>query len=333
MRHRGHLPFLVGLRVSFTILLMGAALGPPRHGLMAAPHDALAARLGGTRQSFDEHFGSPHRRGLDWAYDLPGYGLVLVQFGGESGDSPALVITLRSRRPDDLPATTPHPADWTLEQAEARAQTFLPADARLGARTRLAADTIMQPCASDALIQAFGAVGTRDHACQVTYVTPTHNTVSFVTVGLASQATIGPLATPEDPCKGISEWTGATSHRLEDAERLLREVGTLAGDTSETISRLRELADRFRALADEQRSSPAPTQMATANFHLIAGFEAYASGLSSAADALEQHDDAGIDNASSALVQAGQSIAQANQAMTEGFAACGLTAGTPAPSS
>ncbi len=332
MRHHRRLSILTGFIILASGLMAAGALGMRPQAVIAAPRDALAARLGGTRASFDAHYGQPHRRGLDWAYDVPGYGLVLVQFGGDSEDSPALVITLRSQRPDDLPATTPHPADWTQEQAEERARAFLPADARLGDRVALAPDTLMQPCASDALVQAFGSVGTADHACQVTYVTPTPATVSFATVGLASQAPLGPLATPADPCTGIGAWATATAHRLSEADRLLREVGTLAGDTAETVSRLRAIGDRFQSLANEQRSSPAPGQMTTANFYLIAGFDAYASSLKSAADALARHDDAAIEAAAAALSQAGKAIAHANREMTAGLTACGVPAGTPSPS-
>jgi hypothetical protein len=141
--------------------------------VFAASTGTLAARLGGTRHSFEDRYGPAHRSGIDWAFDVPGYGMVLVQFGTESLDGPALTITLRAPRPGDIPATMPHPDDWPLDVAEERARAFLPADARLGKRVPLDRDVIGQACASDALAHAFGAIEATGHACQVTYITPT----------------------------------------------------------------------------------------------------------------------------------------------------------------
>lgn len=289
----------------------------------------LAGRLGGTRRSFDERYGPAHRSGIDWAYDVPGYGLVQVQFGGDGPDGPALVVTLRSPRPADLPALTPHPADWPTVDASQRALAFVPLDAQLGPLVPINDSVQSQTCRSKALLQAFGAAGSHSQLCQLTYLTPTADTVSFVTISLAGQAQAGPLATPVDPCAGIVEWAQATASRLEEAKRLLDEVATLPNDTAAT--RLREIAGRFVALADEQRASPVPGQAVTANYHLIAGFTAYGDGLEAAATALTTGNDTAMKEAEALLARAAEAVAQATTAMAEAFTACRLDVATPIP--
>ncbi|MER3439401.1 MAG: hypothetical protein C4346_18425 [Chloroflexota bacterium] len=312
------------------VAMIGGAFATLHGVAVAAPADALAGRLGGTRQTFEERYGPAHRSGIDWAYDVPGFGMVLVQFGTESLDGPALTITLRAPRPGDIPATVPHPNDWPLDVAEQRARAFLPADVRLAKRVQLDRGVLGQSCKSNALDDAFGAIDATGHACQVTYIMPTTQTVSFVTLSLASAGGIGQLATPHDPCEGIGAWAQSTSERLAKAETLLNELSTLSGDDAQAAPHLRGLAADFDRLAQGQRSSPVPERMITANYHLIAAFEAYRDGLATAADALERSDAAAIEQASALLAQADAATQQANAAMETAFAACGIAVGTPA---
>src|SRR6478752_3644778 len=77
----------------------------------------LDGRLGGPRASFERIYGPSTQSGIDRGFAVDGYGLVQVQFGGKAEDGPAIVITLRSSRPDDLAATKRSKADWSFTEA------------------------------------------------------------------------------------------------------------------------------------------------------------------------------------------------------------------------
>src|SRR5262249_41634654 len=151
---------------------------------------ATAARLGGTRASFAAAFGPPvvANEVNGSRYDVPGFGLVLVQFrqktkGKLAPDERATVVTLRSPRPDETPATTPDDHDWTIDQAFRVVRRFLPTDVVLGAPATpeaiaAARSGIERSCHSDALAAVFPREP-GNGSCQIALLMPTAVTVSY----------------------------------------------------------------------------------------------------------------------------------------------------------
>src|SRR5262245_57750767 len=183
------------------VIAVGISLAPPvRPITAAAPNDEITdARLGGTRASFAAAFGPPvvENEVNGSRYDVPGFGLVLAQFrqkrkGKLAPDERATVVTLRSPRPEETPATTPDRRDWTIDQAFQVVVRFLPTDVALeGPATPEATDAARQgvarSCHSDALAAVFpGEPG--NGACQIAFLMPTPVTVSYVTLILGDDA-------------------------------------------------------------------------------------------------------------------------------------------------
>jgi len=101
----------------------------------AAAVEPLAARLGGTAESFAAAYGAPvaeaNRASGYVAYrPLPGARRVRVFYVEDR----ALVVRLLSKRARGASLDDPDPAHWSLDEAEALARRFVPADAECGAR-------------------------------------------------------------------------------------------------------------------------------------------------------------------------------------------------------
>ncbi|MCC6314037.1 MAG: DUF4352 domain-containing protein [Thermomicrobiales bacterium] len=112
----------------------------------------VAARLGGSRTSFDAAFGLPVAYvGVDSVqYDVSDVGRVIVTFL----DGVAQRVVVVAPRPVDKPLDQPDEADWTPQKALEIADRFAPTDA--GMPTDVAQIDIAQPVAgtSEALNQA-----------------------------------------------------------------------------------------------------------------------------------------------------------------------------------
>lgn len=191
---------------------------PARQSVLAEPHDphtlgalrviqlpapgeseeALAGRLGGTREGFVEAYGDPTLY----------LGPDLVSFETEDGGQ-ALVVFARDRavqvvllpgRPEDKPSTEPDPADWSLDEASAVAQRFLPADAEVDETRSAPLDggSVVVGC-STALNAALEEPPTDtcpgpSAAFGVRYTMPTEETVSAVTIALRDASSPGGTA-------------------------------------------------------------------------------------------------------------------------------------------
>lgn len=92
---------------------------------------ALAARLGGTKSTFEKKFGTPikGKSGTNiTVFNVQGYGLVAVAFT----NSHATEITIAADRLNHKPLTEPDKADWSIATASTNAEGFLPADSTFG---------------------------------------------------------------------------------------------------------------------------------------------------------------------------------------------------------
>ncbi len=111
----------------------------------------LDARLGGTRESWEDEYGdpieSPTAVPKSTAYDLDGYSSVQVGFHEERVTSVSLFAP---RREGEAWSEAPHGMDWTVQKAHQLARRFLPTDAELGA-PQDEAGYVGRTCASEAL--------------------------------------------------------------------------------------------------------------------------------------------------------------------------------------
>jgi hypothetical protein len=294
---------------------------------------ALDGRLGGTRDSFERRYGQSRASGLDRGFDVDGYGLVQVQFGGNDERGPAIVITLRSPRGDGVAATQADSGDWTLSLATRRVKRFLPADVALGKPQANNAQSASLACDSGAIAAAFGQLGGRDGDCRVSFVTPTEKTVSFATLTLTGDTgTTASSASPAEPCAGMVDWSRATGDRLSKANDVLEGIASLAASSPDAASKLTGASAAFQALTEAQRSEPAPAAAATANYYLISGFNGYGDALVAAATAVATNDRDGAAAAAAALAEAGDNIAKGLDGLEAAVADCGLSVATPAAS-
>lgn len=97
----------------------------------AATSTSLAARLGGTKSSFEKKLGTAQKGkgGPDVAvFTVKGYGLFAVAFT----NSHASEITIAADRLNHKPLTESDKADWSVAAASTNAEGFLPADATFG---------------------------------------------------------------------------------------------------------------------------------------------------------------------------------------------------------
>lgn len=121
----------------------------------------LAARLGGTRASFEAKYGKP----VDGAttnrptavYRLKNVGRFAVLFQGER----VVGITAIADRLDHLPLTESDDRDWGVSAATRRAKAFLPADAACDPQPVKSAGAITTSCHSRALAAAIPASSVR----------------------------------------------------------------------------------------------------------------------------------------------------------------------------
>ncbi|MGH2534241.1 MAG: hypothetical protein ACRDJW_18385 [Thermomicrobiales bacterium] len=327
------------LRLWLAMIVAGGVLGSgPGSGPLparAADTAALDGRLGGTLASFSAAYGPPIE--INYAigaiFDVAGYGLVAAQFGWEVVPEdpalPALMITLRAPRPEGVLATRPDPADWSEEDGRQQAERFLPADVTFGAAEPSGETGFVLPCRSEALGRVFGDAV--EHRCQASFVTPTPETVSFVTLTLTRGAEDAE-GSADDTCAGVAAWARAAGDRMATAAALLAEIEAIdPEDAAAAAEDLERIAGDFQALADDQRAAGVPEAATKAHYYLIGAFSAYGEAAVAARDGLLSGNDAQIDAAVETIVGANRGIARATNAIAEAATDCGLAPGTPIP--
>jgi hypothetical protein len=285
------------------------------------------ARLGGTRSSFREAFGAPlvENSVNGSRYEVDGFGMVLVQYrlSGKdemSGDDRATVITLRSPRTEQLAATEPDPADWTVDQALQAVTRFLPSDAHLteSATPEAEASELERRCASDALAELFGENG----GCQAAFVMPTPLTVSYITLLLGGDD----IAGGGNPCDGMAEWGQQSGARMESALALLGEIAGIDDAAANAPDQLRAKSGSFAELATAQESGSVPARGARANEQLALAFNGFATAVSNAAAGLEQKNDELLTQALAELDSARALFDAANALVLSALQRCDLIA-------
>ncbi|MDP9369918.1 MAG: DUF4352 domain-containing protein [Chloroflexota bacterium] len=169
----------------------------------AEPGEALAGRLGGTREEIVAAYGDPV---LYLGPDLVGVevgdlGQTIVEFARDR----VVQIILLPDRPGDKPSTEPDPADWSLDVASALAERFLPADATLDeTRSALVDNGLVVVGCSAALGAALedstaGGALDAEAVFSVRYTMPTPQTVSAITIALRDAHSAGEASSPLSP--------------------------------------------------------------------------------------------------------------------------------------
>jgi hypothetical protein len=296
----GRLVPWIGLLLAAAVLVgVAGPLGVRTAGAATtATNETLAARLGGTRASFVAAFGDPigDNEASGSRYDVPGFGLVLVQYLQQENavlapEDRATVVTLRSPRPDATAATTPDDADWSIDQAFQAVTRFLPADVALAGpatpeATAADGQGLERSCHSDALAAVFPnepAPG----ACQIAFLMPTSVTVSYVTLVLGDDGADGGTA---DRCAGMRAWGQETGARMQSALETLAEIAAIADDDPSAAAQLRTAAARFADLAAAQAAAPPPRAATRASEQLVAAFDGFAVATEAAAAGVEAND-------------------------------------------
>ena len=326
------------------LLLLAMGMGMAAPALPAGSAGALAAeatpepgaldgRLGGTRASFTEEYGTPLSEDTvnGSRYDVAEFGLVLVSFRQLareiSPDDVAAVVVLRSPRPETVPATAEDGADWSMDEAREVAAAFLPADAELGESGEAADEELTEgrlavPCESASLATTTPEArsGGEAGACTVTLLAPTDETVSFITLALGDAG----VPVVADPCAGVAEWVVAVRERLTKANEALEAVSGLAEDDPVTAGRLEEIAATFGALAKEQGSVAVPPAAVAANTGLAEAFGAYATAMATAVRGLTEEDTGPLESASVAVEEARGLYQDANDLVVAAIKGCEL---------
>lgn len=242
--------------------------------------DPLAARIGGSRESFEGRYGAPtggdERTGA--FYEVRGYGLVFVVFH----DGRVAGIDLAPARPPDTPATQPDPADWTLEKARDLTGRFLPLDVALGDEAADAGSGIAGGGQSAALAGVFGAEAYAEEGGQpgeVSYrftITLTGR-VSLIAIGLGAPPGGATAAAPDaaERCAGIEGWALGTSERVDRAAAIAEALEALDPQGTETPRQLHDWSQEFLNLTDQQRRAEPPPVARDANTLIVGAFNAY----------------------------------------------------------
>lgn len=321
------------LRVTFVLTFFFSQAFCPLIGATATTGNTLEGRLGGSFASFVNAYGEPEglNPSIGEIFDVEGYGLVAAQFsrlaGPSDDEAPALLITLRSERGETVPATTPDAADWSIEDAWARATAFAPADAALTEFAEESDGSLTATCTSAALSESFGQLASG--GCSVRAVQSEPGKVSFITLSLVTSLVAEALATPVSDCDGAAEWAQASGERMANAQELLGQLVEVDPATPGAGDDLASLEAAFLKLASDQRAATAPAVAATANFYLIGAFSGYASAVANAAEGIAISDQSAIDGAAKQIETANSKIERAGIEIEKLAADCGLVVASP----
>jgi hypothetical protein len=321
-------PVWRAFRMTFLLLaLLPLVVRPAVLAAQAAPGQ-LDGRLGGSYASFVSNYGEPvdNNPSIGEVFQVDGYGLVAAQFSRlarpSDDDAPALLITLRSERDADVPATTPDDADWTIDEATDRLTAFAPADATLTDFAESSDGSLTATCTSEALSAAFGQIS--EGGCSIRAVQTSEGRVSFITLSLVSSTASEAVATPVSECDGVAEWAQESGERLAGAQDLLDQLAAVDPATPTTEDDLTAMQSNFADLAADQRAAEVPAAAVTANFYLISAFSEYATAVGDALNGISTNDQDLIDNAADGIADANAKVERASTEIEQLVADCGL---------
>lgn len=287
----------------------------------------IQGRLGGQRAGFDAVFGGPGTElsGSGTVFTVPGYGLVMVSFlvtdKAVAQTDVAAVIILRSERPENLPANESSEGDWTIPEADAKAEAFLPLDVHLDEAVPSADGKRMSIGCTSAALQLTFAGDDEAGKCQVTYLLTETGDVSFITLALGSSST---LTDAPASCEGMPNWSQLAASSMAEAQELVSRVAELDPEGAETISAMRQISQSFSRLAIAQELAPIPDAATDANAAMVKTFQTYATAFALAADAIEMDDSMAFEEAITTVEEASASFVTADERILEALETCRL---------
>jgi len=296
---------------------------------------AVGGRLGGRLASFTDRFGEPisANEAAGSVFTAPGYGRIFVQVDHVQGTTDkrgrARSIVASSPRPPHLPAMEPDAADWTIATATERAQELLPSDSDLsGFEETETPGQLGATCQSSVLEELFGVLTLGQ--CRVTFVQPTAETVSFVTLALITGSALPAQTNPaSNPCEGALDWIRRAGERLERSQVLLEAVAAVDETEADAVMTLRGIADSFEHLAEEQRTDAPPPAAAHAGYEFVSALTAYEQAVADAADGLEADDAELIQEAVAGIESANEIVTRATDELQATALTCSLQLGAP----
>lgn len=295
---------------------------PPRLGTPTAA--SVDGRLGGSRATFDEAYADqqPEVTGSGTLFSFDDLGLFLVNFQARTIHSDpkdvAAVIVISAPRDPTRAANEPDRDDWTTDDALATAHRFLPRDATV----ETDGDDPAQPgCHSDALAETDFGGGAGNIGCQITFIQPTPDTVSYMTLSLSDPQT---TEDRHDPCAEMSEWGQATGANMAEAEKLIASIQDLDLTADDAATQLGDIASGLQRLADAQRELVAPAPAARAQQSLTEALDAYVDALNLAANGIESSDDDLLNQAVALVTTARNDYATADDRVLLALQACSL---------
>ena len=301
----------------------------------ASPHrsveqagDFADGRLGGSRASFDAAYADqrPEVTGSGTLFSFDDLGLFLVTFQARTiradpGDRAAVIVISAPRDPGTS-AEVADPADWTAEDAIATAGRFLPDDASIAFEEPTDPEQPDQPTCQSDLLETLD-LGTDDGTigCEIAFIQPTPETVSFITLSLTDPA-IPPVR--QDPCAEIGTWATATGSHMTDAEALIASIEELDLTAADAATKLDDIADGLDAIADAQRELNAPPPAVRAQTSLVMALDGYVDALNLAADAITSAEDPLLEQAITLVTDARNNYAAADDRVLLALRACSL---------
>ena len=289
-------------------------------------------RLGGSRASFDAAYADqqPEVTGSGTLFSFDDLGLFLVSFQARTiEDDPqdrATVIVISAPRDVGTAAETADPADWTREDAIVTASRFLPDDASVEFPERAGSDPSEQPtCRSGVLSALDPGSGPGRIGCQIAFIQPTDETVSFMTLSLADPET---APTHQDPCTGIGPWATATGANMTGAETLIASIEDLDLTAADAAADLTDIAANLVVIADAQRELDPPPPAVRAQTSLISALDGYVEALDLAADAIASADDSLLEQAVALVTDARNDYATADDRVLLALRACSVASRT-----
>lgn len=285
-------------------------------------------RLGGSRDSFQVAYADrqPEVTGSGTLFTFDELGLFLVNFQGRTREPQpydiAAVIIISAPRDPGTAAESSDPNDWTMDDALETARQFLPTDALVELDGPVGNNQAPQPtCQSDLITSTDFDTGAGTIGCQVTFIQPTADSVSFLTLSLTDPAV--PFVR-QDPCAEMTPWAEATGANMTDAEALIASIETLDLTAADASEKLRGIAAGLSEVADRQKASVAPPPAARAQTSLIGALDGYVEALNLAADAITSSDDTLLERAVALVTTARDDYAMADGRVLLALRACSV---------
>ena len=319
----------------FTLILSAiliASIGEYSH--VGATHSAsqptvdASGRLGGSRDSFQVAYADRHPEvtGSGTLFTFDDLGLFLVSFQGRTREPQpydiAAVIIISAPRDPGTAAESSDANDWTMDEAQEIARHFLPTDALVELNGTPGTDQPPQPtCQSDLITSTDFGSGAGSIGCQVTFIQPTAESVSFLTLSLTDPKA---PSVRQDPCAEMTAWVAATGGNMTDAEALIASIETLDLTMDDAGEKLRGIAIELGDLADRQTALVTPPPAARAQTSLIGALHGYVEALNLAADAIASGDDTVLERATALVTTARDDYETADDQMLVALRACSI---------